>query len=404
MQRRFALLALSVAALLRPDGARAGVWGADPTVAVSGDYASNPGLLDIAHTSQTDAAVLVDSPVAYNADAFKLTLLPSVRVADTRSYSSLNSDYLHFTASGELSSELNKWSATVGATRDSSLYQNYLSNGAAGVRRDGLTGDLTWTRHLTELLDADLDLNTVRVRYGAPVGNPSLVDYRYSAVAPDLAWNLSERGRMTLSASGGQYDSLDGTTRSRNYGGQLGYGYSLNEIWFVNASAGYTRSQNRLDGQLPEFVFNGTGYVLVDVPFRVESQRGSAVYSVHLARTGPRLTLNLSATRQEVPTGFAFLSRQTLLDVQATYAISARWTAGLHEYRLASQDPSLQGQVTDRNLNYLTLNTSRQLTEHWTLDVALSRVTERYVSTGLGLTSNQITLTLTRSFNHISLQ
>ena len=404
MPRRFALLALSVAAVLRPDGAHAGVWGADPSVAVAGDYASNPGLLDLAHTSQTDAAVLVDSPVAYNADAFSLTLLPSVRLADTHSYASLNSDYLHFTASGQFSSDLNKLTATVGATRDSSLYQNYLTDGAAGVRRDGLTGDLAWTRHLTELLDTDFDLNTVHVRYASPVGSASLVDYKYTSVAPDLTWNLGERNTITVSASGGQYDSLDGTTRSRNYGGQLGFSHNLSELWLLNASAGYTRSQNRLDEQVPELVFTGTEIIVVDVPFRIESQQGSAVYSLHLTRTGTQLTLNLSATRQEVPTGFAFLSRQTVFDLQATYSISARWTAGLHEYRLGAHDPTLQGQYADRNLNYLTLNATRQLTEHWTLDMAASRVTERYVSTGLGLTSNQITVTLTRKFNHISLQ
>jgi hypothetical protein len=399
-------LSLLVMAMLSSDMVRAGVWGADPSIGVSGDYGSNPGLLELPHTAQTDAALLIDSPVSYQSDALTLSLLPSLRLSDTRSYTSLNSNYVHLRASGEFDSERNTLKMTVGATRDSSLYQNYLVNGESAVRRDGLTGELAYTRHLTERLDTDLDVTTQRVRYGTPVGNASLVDYNYTTVAPDLSLAPSERDRLILSASGGQYESADRTTRSRNLGAQLEYRRSLSEIWSLDASAGYSRQQNRLTLEVPEIVFiPGYGFTIIEVPVGVESQVSNPVYSLRLTRSGPRLTLNLSATRQEVPTGFAFLSRQTAIDLQLNYSISPRWSAGLHEYRLRAQDPSLQGGGTlDRDVNSLTVSATYQLSEQLNLNVELSRIGEKYAATDLTLTNNQVTLTFNYKFNHISLQ
>jgi hypothetical protein len=376
----------------------------DPSVGASADYASNPALLDIPHTSESDAALLIDLPTTYTGDAFNLSLLPSFRVSDTRSYASLNSDYEHLTGTGELDSDLNKLTVTLGATRDSSLYENYLVDGESAVRRDGLFGDITWTRHLTELLDADLDVNTTRARYGTASGNASLVDYNDTSVTPDLKWTRSELDSVTFTASDGQYEAVSGTTSSRTLSGQLGYTRSLNEIWSMNISAGYVRSQNQLNLEVPEIIFTGTGFEIIDVPVHIASQLDSPTYGLHLTRTGERLTVNLSASRQEVPTGFAFLSRQTQLDLQATYTLSERWSAGLHEYHLSSSDPSLQGQYATRTVNSLTVDGTYQLSEQLTLDVALSRVDEAYQASHVSLDSNQVTLTLTQKFNHISFQ
>ncbi len=377
----------------------------DPSVGASADYASNPALFNVPHTTEDDVALLIDLPTTYTGDAFNLSLQPAFRVSNTSSYASLNSDYAHLTATGELDSDLNKLTLTLGATQDSSLYENYLVDGESAVRRDGLTGELNWTRHLTELLDADLDVSTIRVRYGTPTGNASLVDYNDTSVSPGLTWRRSELDSVTFSASGGQYDSLSGTTSSRTLSGQLGYTRSVNELWSLTVSVGYTRSQNELNLEEPELVFTGIGFEIIEVPIHIESQLDSPTYGLHLTRTGEQLTVNLSASRQEVPTGFAFLSRETLLDLQATYTLSERWSAGLHEFYVSASDPDVQdGLYSNRNVNSLTVNGTYQLTEQSTVDLALSRVDESFQASHSSLTSNQVTLTLTHKFNHLSLQ
>jgi hypothetical protein len=413
MQRWSAPLCLWAAAMLHASAAKAGVWGMDPVLALTADYATNPGLLDLPHTSQTDAAVLIDAPTTFNGNDFKFSVLPSFRFGDTRSYSSLNSDYEHLTLKGEFDTERSVWTASAGVTRDSSLYQNYLANGETGVRRDAALGDFNWDRLLTERIAFSTDVNTTRVEYGSAVGSNSLVNYRYTSVAPTLTWNATERAKFTFNASAGQYNSADGTSRSRNENLQVGFVRPLTELWSLTVIAGYSRSQNRLaldeylvltpDGILVET--SPSGIVLEVIPVRAQSSQNGAVYTVNLGRQGTLWTLNAIASRQEIPTGFAFLSRQNMFSLQASYALSERWSLGANAGYLHSQDPQLQGgQVGGRTVENFGLNASWQWTEHWTLTLAGSRVSERYQSLHLDLASNQIAATFSWKFNHLGFQ
>jgi hypothetical protein len=404
MQRWSAPLCWSAAAMLISSAARAGVWGMDPVLGITADYATNPGLLEIPNTAQTDAALLIDAPATFNASDFKLSVLPSFRVGDTKSYSSVNSDYEHLSVKGEFDTDRSVLSASAGVSRDSSLYLNYLANGETGVRRDGATADLNWDRFLTERMEVDTDVNSSRVRYGSAVGATSLIDYKYTSITPTLAWNASERTKFTLAASAGQYDSLDGTTRSRNANLQLGFVRPLTEIWSLTASGGFSRALNRIDFDEQFLEFTPNGLEIVSVPVRAESSQNGAVYSVNLTRHGERLTLNAIASRQETPTGFAFLSRQNTVELQVNYSLSARWSLSGDAKYLSAQDPQRQGASIDRTVDYFGLNASWQWTEHWTLTLGASRVTERYQSPHIDLASNQVAVTLSQRFNHIGFQ
>ena len=414
IQRWSAPLCLSAAAMLPYSGAKAGVWGVDPVLGITGDYATNPVLLDTPHTAQTDAALLIDAPTTYNGGDLKLSILPSFRIGDTRSYSSVNSDYEHLNVKGEFATERSAFTATAGVTRDSSLYLNYLANGAAGVRRDGAAADLNGARFLTENLELNADVDTTHVRYAGAAGVTALVDYKYTSVSPTLAWNSAERDKFTVTASAGQYDSLDGATRSRNANLQLGFARQVTEIWTLTASGGFSRALNRLvlDEYLvltPQGIGISTvpvGEVLQVYPARAESSQNGAVYSVNLTRTGERLTLNAGASRQETPTGFAFLSRLETLELHAAYALTARWSLGANARYVNAQDPdqAQAGRLYGRTVKNFGLDATWQWTEHWTLSLAASRITERYESPHLDPASNQIAVTISRKFNHVGFQ
>ena len=182
--RRSALACWWVAAMLHSNGAKAGVWGMDPTLGIVGDYASNPALLAVSHTAETNGALLIDAPTTYNGDAFEFYVIPSFRLSDSHGYSSVASDYEHLNVKSEFDSERGMFTAAAGVARDSSLYQDYLTSGTTGVRRDTVTADLNWDRHLTERVDFDADASSQQVRYGPSVGAPTLVDFKYSSVSP----------------------------------------------------------------------------------------------------------------------------------------------------------------------------------------------------------------------------
>jgi hypothetical protein len=409
---RSALLSSWAATMLLPAAANAGVWGSDPVLGVTGEFASNPLLVDLPHTAQADGAVLIDAPTTFNGDAFKLYLLPSFRISDTRNYASMNSDYEHLSMKGEFDTERDVLTATIGASRDSSLYADYLTDGQAGVRRDGLTGDLSWARLLTEKLALSTDANIMRVQYGIPEGTASLISYKYTSLSPTITWTLSPRAKFTFSASGGQYDSLDDTTRSRNANLEVGFVRPLTELWSVSVDGGYSRELNRANfvdylvltpaGLVIETSPNGL--VLETIPVRIDSSENSSVYSGSITRQTERLMLTATASRQEIPTGFAFLSRQNAFELKGNYTLSARWSMSADARYVGAQDPQLQGGTLNRRVTYFALNSYWQWTEHWTVIFGASRVTERFQSNHVDLVSNQVQITLSRNFNHISFQ
>jgi hypothetical protein len=413
MQRGWpAPLCLTAAAMLHASAARAGVWSMDPVLGITGDYASNPLLVELPHTAQSDAAALIDAPTTFNANDFKLSVLPSLRLGDTRSYSSVNSDYEHLSVKAELDTERSVLKATAGVSRDSSLYQNYLTNGEAGVRRDAVLGDLNWDRFLTERVDFDADISTTRVRYGSAAGIGQLVDYKYTSIAPILSWSASPRAKITFSASAGQYDSLDATTRSRNANLQIGFVWQLTAIWSLTATGGFSRSMNR-DNFVEYLVLTPTGeeietapngFVLETIPVHLNASSSSSIYSVTLDREGERWTLNATASRQELPTGFAFLSRQNTFELKANYSLSARWSLGADARYVDAEDPQPAGGSVNRTVSYFALNSYWRWTEHWTLTFGASRVSEHYQSARYDLVSNQIAVTLSRRFNHLTFE
>jgi hypothetical protein len=393
-----------VAAMIYSSQVQSGVWGVDPVLGITGDYSTNPALLNVPHKAETDGALLFDAPATYNGNAFEFFVIPRFRVSNSSGYSSVASDYEHLNVKGEFDTERSVLTAAGGIARDSSLYHDYLSNGSAGVRRDSLTADLNWDRALTERVDFDTDVSWTRVRYGRAVGVATLTDYKYMSISPSLSWNSSERGKLTVSASVGRYNSLDGTTMSRNANLQLGFVRQLTEIWSVSATGGYSRALNQLDINQPYLVITPSGPAIKIIPTQVKSSQNGTVYSLNLSRRGTLLSINAAAARQLSPTGFAFLSRQDTFELTANYSYSDRWSFSVDARYVKSQDPQLQGAIIDRTPKYLAVSANWRCTEHWTATLNASRLTERFQPSNLSLASNEVAITLFRRFDHIKFQ
>jgi len=396
---RVARFCVLVAAMSIAEASAAGVWGSQPTLGISGDYFTNPGLLNLPNTAESHAALLLDGPTTYNGDAFKFSILPSFRLSDTQGYSSLDSDYEHLNVSSEFDTARSVLLLSAGLARDSSLYHDYILDGATGVRRDTATAELNWDRHLTERLDFNTDVSASRVRYGAPQGVGTLTDYKYTSLTPGLTWDASERTRITVTAGVGRYKSLDGTTESSNANLQLGLTKKLTEIWSLSASGGYSRANNQLNSAEQLLEFTGSAIVIVSVPISAKSSQNGSVYSVSLARQTELLLLTADASRQLTPTGFVFLSRQDSYGLKASYTPSERWTIGADVHRVAYQQPQRTGPIVDLDINTLRLFATWQWTEHWTVAVNGSYVLERFSTPSIGIDSTGVSVELSRQFD-----
>jgi hypothetical protein len=369
---------------------RAGVWSSEPFVGLVGDLSTNPGLLAVSHPAETHAALLVDAPITYSADAVLFSLLPRFRVGDSKGYSSTASDYEHLDAKWEWDTARGSLSSAAGIARDSSLYKDYVLNGTTGVRREAATA---------ERLALDTNADFSRVRYALSRGASSLSDYTYTSVAPTLSWLEAEKNKFTASASAGVYKSSDGTTKSRNGNVQLGFIRSFTELWSFAARAGYSRALDELNFLQTEVVLGPTGFRLVQVPVTAKSSQNRSVFSATLSRQGSRLLLNMTASRQLVPSGFAFLSRERSYEMSANYQLTSRWNVIGDARYLKSEDPSNRGIYTDRTVRIGALSSTWRWTEHWTATAAVTRIAEKVGAPAVKPASTEFSIQLSRQFD-----
>lgn len=405
-RRRRALYRLGWLALMRISYAHAGTWGVDPSLGITGDYSTNPTLLVDAppHTAAAHGALLLDAPTLYNGDALVVSIIPSFRFSDSPGYSSLVSDYEHLGVKGELDSERNVFTATGTVNQDSSLYQDYLTDGSTGVKRDTLAADLNWQRALTERMSFGTEVNWTQVKYGQTVGVGTLTDFRDTTISPTLTWNSSERNKITLGASASRYYSLEGSTVSRSANLQVGFVRQLSEIWSLEADLGYSRALNNIEFDGEVLVYTPAGPAIEVIPIMEESSQNGTVYSAILSRKGVLLTFTLGASRQLVPSGFAFLSQQTSAFLNMNYTASERWSFGAEARYLRANDPQVGGGVSVRTPISVTGSATWRLTEHWNATLRASRVTERVQPPDVDLASSEVSITLSRQFDHIKFQ
>jgi hypothetical protein len=250
-------------------------------------------------------------------------------------------------------------------------------------------------------VDLDLDISSIEVKFGQAVGIATLTDYRDTSVAPTLTWNSSERGKLTVSASVGRYNSLDGASESRSANLQAGFVRKLGEIWSLTANAGYSRALNRLNTQEAFYVLTPEGLGIEIVPIREDYAQNGTVYSVDLSRKGERLSLDAIASRQLTPTGFAFLSKQNSAELTATYTYSNRWSFSADARYLQALDPQLLGGTITQTPKYLGVSATWRWTEFWTVTVGASRVDERFQPPGNSIGSDEVSIKVSRQFNHI---
>jgi hypothetical protein len=390
------------AAMTLAESARSGVWVTDPVVGLAAEYSSNPALLYVEHGAETDGAVLIDAPTSYHADDMIFAIQPSVRISNRSGYSSLTSDYAHLTVDGEIDAERNTVVLTAQLARDSSLYYNYELNGSTGVRRDTTLADLAWQHSLTELVNFNLDLDSSRVIYGQSTGFTTLADYHYTTLVPGLIWKTSERTTLTLSGAAGLYDSSDGSTKSSNANLQLGLTRELTELWSLSASAGYSREADKISAD--EFA----GYEIKDgylIPvFALETYRtasSGSIFAANLKRQGELLSVNAGASRSIVPSGFAFLSRQTTYQAGLDYRWTERWTFDGHASRLMSSFPQAFGAVQRQSYWSLGLSAAWQMTEKWTVTWSATRLNSKYAPPNVDVNNGGFGIQISRHFDRI---
>jgi hypothetical protein len=362
--------------------ALAGPWSTQPLIGVAAIYASNPELLASNPQSETHAALFVDLPVNYDLDTVHFAAIPRVRYGGATGYSAVTSNYYHLDASAQYKNELDSLTLTGALYRDSSLlYAGELANGV-GVRRDTSAEDVNWQRSLTERVQVQLEANTSRTLFAQNTEFPSLVDYRYSSLAPALAYSLNERDTARILGGASRYYSLNGFTASDSDNLQLGLDHKLSELWTLSTSAGYSKTTNQ--------------YNYIFATFR--STQNGAVYAVNLTRQDEVLALIATASRALAPTGLAFLSREDSVNLSANYAYSERWTFNAGVTWQSLTNPLIGGGSEERRFYNADLSAVWHWTEQLVVTMHATVLGQRYGQPAVNATSNGLSLEISRQF------
>ena len=384
-------------AALLSSPAGAGPWSIEPRLGIDAQYNHNPQLR-IGHVqAEENIAATVDLPLRYDTDTVEFQLRPTGRLANRSGYSSLASNYEHLDAIAQVNRELDVITLRGQVARDSSLYYvGALVNGI-GVPRDSVNANVDWAHTLTERQHVQLDASWTRVRYVEPTGFNALVDYRYYSAGPSYSVAVNERNTLQLSGTYGLYQSLNGITASRSENLQLAFTRQLTEIWTLSTSAGYSRSVN--SQKVFATFFFGTFYL-----GEQKSNQNGAVYAATLARQGERFNLSVGASQALQPTGFAFLSRQNSLNLNATYARTERWDFAANASWLRAVNPLVSAGVavkgTESTTRYLNarLGANWHWTPQWTISLGVSRVMQQYSPPPISAASTTISVAFVRQF------
>lgn len=387
-----ARLLTTVGALLVTSIGRAGPSSIEPLVGVATEYASNPYLLSTDAHSFTDVVFLLDAPARYDLDAAHFSLTPSIRYSSGGTYASLASNYFHLNASAAFSSELNSLVIEANFSRDSSLYHNGLSSNGVGVRVDGSTVQAEWQHAFTERAQLTVDAAWNRGLYDQAGNEQGLLDYRYVSVGPAASYQVDERDKLQILTSFGRYVSLDGFTESKNYSVQLGFTRQVTPLWTASGSAGYAQSNNSEDVYFGPF-FLGTA----------KSEQKGPVFSASLVRQSEVLGVTASASRAFRPSGFNYLSRQDVGELDLNYTYSERWSYAAKGIYQITATPIGNGESSVQHFFSAALSAGWHWTPEWTISLAATWVKVQYDAPPSDTQSSGVSLKISRQFLRIDL-
>jgi hypothetical protein len=375
----------------------------EPLLGIAADFASNAFLLPGGGHSVSDLAVLANDPTSYDVDALHLALAPSLRYSDSGGgYTSLASNYFHLSGNATVSADLDIVSLTAAVGRDSSLYQNEFASNGVGVRLDSTSSGLDWQHTLSPRALVTLDAGWSRASYNESAKSSGLVDYRYVSVASSGSYALTERNKLNLQLSVGDYAALDSITKSRNYSLQLGFDRQLSEIWTLSTSAGYAKSDNSIKVYEGPFLLGGIVYG----PFyvgTVKSEQKGPVYNASLTRRGETITFGASASRAFKPSGFEYLSRQDVAELNLTDIYSDRWTfAAKVDYQNTSA-PQSNGTVSSVHYFSGQMSADWHWTPAWVVSLQAKWIQVKYNLPPDSAQSTGLSLQISRQFLRIEL-
>ena len=251
--------------------------------------------------------------------------------------------------------EQDEWGLTGGFTRDNTLMGELSTTGIVlrFTQRNLWNVNPSWTRMLTEKLgfQSTFQFSDASYQDGLRLG---LVDYQVFGGTAGLLYHLTERDDVQLSATYTNFHTSNAPFGLRAYypGAMLSVTHSFTEGLKASAYGGprFVSSTNQLGG------------------FSQKTNDTTWIYGASLTQQFERASMQLSVTRDILPSGFGLLLQTDRLGASTSFKITGTVTASLDASGYIVSGVTSQargGTLPEQRLVYFTPTLTWYFSEWW---------------------------------------
>ena len=209
------------------------------------------------------------------------------------------------------------------------------------------------------------------------------IDYSYMQASLQVNRTLSERDSLFATPFVSNFESPQINSKTRTYGGQLGYRRIFSPTLEATATLGFVSStidflDQRPDLNRPVRVFDFATFQFRTIfPFAETFSNTAAtdgmITSAHVVKKFESGKIALDYSRQVSPTARGSQEISDAIIVNADRNLSSRWSVGAYgSYVMATAESDLRTQNLNRDQSFMQLACTYRLTEHISLQSAYS--------------------------------
>ena len=131
---------------------------------------------------------------------------------------------------------------------------------------------------------------------------------------------------------------------------------------------------------------------------------GVSVFSASVKRQSETLALTGSASRTYAPTGFEYLSRQDVVEIDVNKVLSERWSYGSRVSYEDTNTPAADGIVFTSHYYSAGLSGTWHWTPTWMISLSTNWVGAKYSPPSLSAQSTSVSVQVSRQFLRVDLQ
>lgn len=297
--------------------------------------------------------------------------------------------------------ERDVWAGDFSYTRDSTLASELSQTGIVLTRAQHklLTLTPSWTRALSEQTSLKLSYQFNNSSYdgGAASG---LVDYTYHTAEADWLYQANEKNQLSLSASYSRFQTAGANYTANTVGLQAGLTHGFSETLQGTVVLGVNQTRSTVKSTSLQFV--PVPPFFVSVVNTATTSNLVPVLSAQLTKQFESGSINLSASRQLVPTGNGSLVETNRLGLGATRSFNEKLTGSANAAVYRSR--YIGSAVVAPNSLYYQADFSLgwQMSEHWKLDSGYRYARSAYQNNSVAPVSNLVYANIRYDWQKIS--